>query len=235
MHKAVLQNNIKLLHLVTDHLQELTKEVTFVGGCITGLLLTDEFSPDARYTEDVDCIVNVVTISAYLNFSNKLRKKQLKELPPGEHPICRWQCENVLVDVMPIDENVLGFSNKWYKDAHLNAKQADIGSDRKINVISAPYFIATKLEAFKNRGNKDYLSSHDFEDIVSILDGRPEIIDDIANAPDNLRQYLCEQFDSIIQDQHFTRALPGHLNYSAESHERKTIVENRIKSIVNLL
>ena len=43
---------------------DLLPEVAFVGGCTTGLLLTDDFTREAvRATDDVDLIVNVVSHS----------------------------------------------------------------------------------------------------------------------------------------------------------------------------
>ncbi len=66
----------------------------------------------------------------------------------GNHPICRWDCDGILIDIMPTDKGVLGFSNKWYKDALANALHTKINNSVSINVISAPYFLATKIEAF---------------------------------------------------------------------------------------
>jgi hypothetical protein len=43
-------------------------------------------------------------------------------------------------------------------------------------MITAPYFLACKLAAFRSRGEGDYLMSHDMEDIVAVLDGRPEVV-----------------------------------------------------------
>ena|ERR1700734_1662960 len=114
MTKNSLQHSMELLTLIAHRLEELCEEVTFIGGCITGLLITDKAAPDVRFTIDVDCIANIITQFEYHNFSEKLRKKGFKEMSAGNHPICRWNCDGVLIDVMPIDKNVLGFSNRWY-------------------------------------------------------------------------------------------------------------------------
>ena len=101
-------------------------------------------------------------------------------------------------------------------------------------VISAPYFLATKIEAFKDRGKQDFLLSHDVEDIISVIDGRPEIANDISNAPDNLKEYLASEFLTLMSNDQFLQALPGHLNYSNEAESRKKIVEERIHAIIAL-
>ena len=117
-------------------------------------MITDKAAPDVRFTVDVDCIINVITRSGYYAISEKLRQKGLKEMIFGDHPICRWNCDGVLIDVMPIDKSVLGFSNRWYKDAQANAVDQKITDTIHVKIISAPYFLATKLEAFKDQKYK---------------------------------------------------------------------------------
>ena len=46
----------------------------------------------------------------------------------------------------------------------------------EIRIVTAPYFLATKLEAFKGRGKGDFLGSHDLEDFVSVVDGREALL-----------------------------------------------------------
>jgi hypothetical protein len=234
MNRISAQRNLESLTLIAYRLEELCNEVTFVGGCITGLLITDKAAPDVRFTVDVDCIINIVSKPGYHSLSEKLRQKGFKEMSFGNHPICRWDCDGILIDVMPTDKNVLGFSNKWYKDAQSNATNKTINDSIIIKVISAPYFLATKLEAYKDRGKQDFLSSHDLEDIISVIDGRPEIVNDISNSPDNLKEYLALEFLTLMSNDQFLQALPGHLNYSNESEGRKRIVEERMHAIIAL-
>lgn len=234
MNKSSAQHNLESLTLIAHRLEELCDEVTFVGGCITGLLITDKAAPDVRFTVDVDCIINVITRSGYYALSEKLRQKGFKEIMFGDHPICRWDCDGVLIDVMPIDKSVLGFSNRWYKDAETHAIIQNITDTISVKIISAPYFIATKLEAFKDRGKQDFLLSHDLEDIVSLIDGRPEIVNDIAIVSDDLKQYLAFEFASLMNNIQFLQALPGHLNDSEQSDGRLNIVKSRILAIISL-
>lgn len=78
MSKNSAQHNIESLTLVAHRLEELCNEVTFVGGCIIGLLITDKAAPDVRFTVDVDCIINVITRSGYYAISEKIRQKGFK-------------------------------------------------------------------------------------------------------------------------------------------------------------
>lgn len=141
MNRNSAQRNIASLLIIANRLDELCNEVTFVGGCITGLLITDKAAPDVRFTVDVDCIINVISKFEYYSLSEKLRQKGFKEMSIDSHPICRWDCDGILIDVMPTDENVLGFSNKWYKDAQTNAVLLHLNTSKTVKVISGDVFI----------------------------------------------------------------------------------------------
>jgi len=226
-------HNIELLEFIAQRLEELRDEVTFVGGCVLGLLITDKAAPDVRQTIDVDCIINIITLHDYHALEKRLLKKGFKPMANKNHPICRWSYDDILLDVMPTDKKILGFSNRWYKDAILNSIIKKISDSINIKIISAPYFLATKLEAFKDRGNSDFLLSHDLEDVISLIDGRPEITNEVDNAADDLKHYLSTDFFQLINSQPFMQALPGHLNYSSEAVNRRKKVEERIKAIVS--
>jgi hypothetical protein len=232
MTKKFANRNLELLSLIANRLEELCDEVTFVGGCVLGLLITDQAAPDVRFTVDIDCIVNVITKHAYYALAEKLRKKGFKEFIPGDHPICRWDCDGILLDIMPIEKNVLGFSNKWYEEALKNSISITIKNSKNIHIISAPYFLATKIEAFKDRGQGNFLFSHDIEDIITVLDGRAEIITEINHASNQLKSYLALEFSSFINNANFLQALPGHLNDSSGMENRKNIVLARIDEVI---
>lgn len=231
MRRIAHQRNKELLTSVANKLQEMCDEMTFVGGTVIGFLITDSAAPDVRFTVDVDCIINIVTHSDYYKVSKKLREKGLKEIIVGDHPICRWDCDGILVDIMPTDKSILGFSNRWYKNAILHSMAKQISPGRTIKIISAPYFVATKLEAFNDRGKNDYLTSHDLEDIIALLDGRPEIVKDIASSDSAVKNYISSVFSALLNNKNFTYALPGHLNYGNESEGRKNIVMQRMQLI----
>lgn len=235
MKKLSSQRNIEALILIAHRLEEICTEVIFVGGCVMGLLITDKFAPDVRFTIDVDCIVDVFTKPNYHALAKKLRAKGFREMvASGDHPICRWNCDGILLDIMPTDKSVLGFSNRWYKEAISNAIDIQISASLNIKIISAPFFLATKLEAFKDRGKNDFLFSHDLEDIISLIDGRPEIVNDISQASSYLKQYLSSEFSSFMSNKQFMHSLPGHLNYLHETQDRQKIVQQRLQAIIDL-
>jgi hypothetical protein len=102
-------------------------------------------------------------------------------------------------------------------------------------VTAAPYFLATKLEAFHGRGNEDFQMSHDLEDIITILDGRPELVEEVSKSSADLRKYLSAEFRALLAISSFRDAIPGHLLPDEASQQRITIVLNRIQQIIDLI
>ena len=109
--------------------------------------------------------------------------------------ICRWvhRDSGVLFDLMPVDAGVLGFSNRWYPYTVETAEPVELADGVSIRVASAVAFVATKLEAFADRGAGDILASHDLEDVLNIVDGREELAQELAAASPAVRQAVSTQ------------------------------------------
>ncbi len=220
--------NIRMLEFVATKLGELRKEVVFLGGCTTALFINDPESPDVRYTLDVDCIVDVISLNQYHQVEKKLKNLGFKQ-SLSEEVICRWHYDDVILDVMPTDEDILGFGNRWYKEAIQNAQTHSLENGLDIKVVTAPYFLATKLEAFRTRGNMDFYSSQDFEDIVAVLDGRAEIIDEIKRSNKELKQYLIQFLLDFTNKPAYKGAIPGHfVQYGSLANDRIELFEQKI-------
>lgn len=226
--------NIELLEHVANTLGELADRFVFLGGSTTTLLLTDPGAPPTRASVDVDAIVRTDSLADYHRLGKALRDKGFAEDTSDGAPVCRWRTDNVVFDVMPTDEAILGFGNRWYEDAIETAGGYTLPSGRSIRFATAPYFLATKLEAFHGRGEGDYLASEDMEDIVSVLDGRPELVDEIATADTSVRRYLADQMAHLLASEDFRQALPGHLEAAGTSARRSTTVLERMEAIATV-
>ncbi len=101
-------------------------------------------------------------------------------------------------------------------------------------MIAAPAFVATKLEAFAGRGQGDYLFSHDLGDIISVIDGRDSLVDEMANADPALRQGVAEELERLMATRGFVDSLPGHLPGDAASQERLPDLMRKLRQIVAL-
>lgn len=167
------QKNYEMLKFACGTLGELTDELVFVGGATTCLYVDANIADEIRPTEDVDCVIEIANKNEYDSFQAKLRKKGFSHDTSKGAPICRFKFHDVLVlvlDVMPNDPAILGFSNSWYKEGMKNKEARKIDS-KEIFVFSLPYFLATKFEAYNGRGKNDPRLSSDLEDIVLVIDG----------------------------------------------------------------
>lgn len=226
--------SIELLEMAVGRLGDLCQEFVFVGGCVTGLLITDPAAPEVRPTTDVDVIVEVAIRGGYEVIADALRSAGFRE-DPSAATICRWTDGAILLDVMPTDSRALGFSNPWYLAALQEACNVDLPSGRTIRAITSPYFLATKLVAFHDRGRSDYYASHDLEDTITVVNGREEVVDEVSAASSDVRTYVAGQFKGLLADSEFINALPGHLAEDSASPDRVSIVLGRLESIARRL
>ena len=224
----------EMIKQVAERLGSLRPKVAFLGGSATGFHITDRAQPEIRATKDVDIIVEVASIVGYHKLEITLRELGFFQKIQEDDPICRWYIDDVMVDVMPTDENILGFSNRWYLPAIKNSVTIELEPNLEIQIVTAPYFIGTKLEAFFGRGKGDYLTSHDMEDIINFINGRVEILEDIENSESGLKTFIIKSLQGFLEDKLFLEALPGHLLPDQASQGRRSIILERIKNIVEL-
>jgi predicted nucleotidyltransferase len=220
-----------MLVLAVRLLRPLLEDLVFVGGSVTGLLITDTGAPDIRATFDVDAIAEITSYHDYVKFGEQLQGLGFTPDTREDAPLCRWKNGDVTLDLMPLDEKILGFSNRWYKDALEKADTLTIEPTLRIRCISAPLFVATKLEAFKSRGARDFSASRDLEDVLALVDGRAELIGEVRASSRELRRYLAHEFKLLLNNSHFIDALPGHLPPDAASQARIPIILRRLAEL----
>ncbi len=95
-------------------------------------------------------------------------------------------------------------------------------------MISPVYLLATKLEAFNDRGNNDFLANHDLEDILTLVNGREELISEANYTRGQVRKFICTTLRSLLSNPSFLESVPGHLNPEPDRFE---IVVDRLKRI----
>ncbi len=200
--------NIIRIKAVANILNQLDEEFVFVGGA-TVSLYGDLSKAEARPTDDVDVIIELASYTGYAELDENLRKLGFEnDIESGV--LCRYKVQGVIVDVMPTDASVIGFSNRWYADGFKFAKTIQL-DDLPIKIFTLPFFIASKIEAFKNRGQNNYLFSSDFEDIVYVLENNSNIASLMLESPQDVKQYLKQCFSDFLQDAEFEEGVSAHL------------------------
>ena len=221
-----------LIEFVADGLgEEFLDEVAFVGGCTTAMLVTDAVVlDDIRFTDDVDLVIELAGISAWQRLTERLAAKNFKIT--GEDEVnCRFRFNDVVVDVMPSDPAVLGYANRWFVEGLAKADKFTLPSGIIIQIFKPAYFIATKLEAFSGRGNGDPYHK-DVEDIIIVIDGREELLDEVRQAEPELKEYIVagirelvalNGIDYVIESSGSVQANPG----------RGRVIHRRMKDLAN--
>jgi predicted nucleotidyltransferase len=179
-------------------------------------MYADRENYPTRITDDIDAIVEVLTIGAHADFEQELRTRGfVDEIFSGIK--CRYLLRNgderIVVDIMPTTDVAMGFDNKWYQEGYRDAINFEIDKDTTIKILTPPHFLATKLEAFKDRGSKDPRVSSDFEDIVYVLENRRAIWEEISSANNGLKKYLQNEFSLLVNSPDISEWIDSHVSY----------------------
>lgn len=223
--------NLDLLIAIAQAMGPLRNQVVFVGGCATGLLVDDANLMDVRPTEDVDAIVEVASLAAYHRLAEGLMERGFKQTMADNTPPFRWFWNRMQLDLVPLDEKVLGFANPWYRVGFEAALSVELASGFHLRHLSAPHFLATKFEAFQDRGQNDVYLSHDLEDIMTVMEGRSAIAHEVAAAYEAERKHISQSVARLLDMPTFHNALPGLLS----NPEREQTVKGRLTLIARLL
>jgi hypothetical protein len=226
-------SNLDRLIYAAELLRPLLPELVFVGGSVAGLLITDDAAGDPRNTLDVDAIAEITSYAEHAVFGERLRSLGFVEDTSEAAPLCRWVHGEAILDVMPLDEKILGFSNFWYEEAMRSPDVYGLKRDLKIQVVKAPFFIATKVEAFKGRGKDDFFGSRDLADVVYVVDGRASLVAEVQGSADHLRAYIGAEVKNLLTVSKFIDALPGYLLPDAASQSRIEIVLSRLEALAS--
>ena len=219
---SILARLEQLVSIIGD----LTEQFIFVGGSVVPLLVTDKAAPSARFTEDIDVIVNVTTRSRLYDIEEHLRALGFgPDLTDSTPIICRHVKDSLILDVMPTDENLLGFSNQWYSTAADAPLFITLPSSAVVKVINAPVFMCTKYDAFESRGKED---EKDIEDIITLVSARQELIDELILAPAEVRQFVMQKTKDYIASSSYDR-----LEWAVEDG-RVALVKDRFSKIAKL-
>ncbi|MCO8089578.1 hypothetical protein [Acinetobacter indicus] len=203
--------------------QEYLDEMAFIGGCTTALFLDIPNAEEGiRATYDVDLIVDISTRTAWYKLEDSLRELGFKN-DLDDDILCRFKLNDIIVDFMPINQDILGFTNYWYEKSMKHTNEYILPSNTKIKILDACYFLATKFEAYQGRGNNDPMSSKDIEDILNVVAGRSTIIGEIYDAEPELQDYLGNQFAKLISHADWQYVLQGNVSSALSMRVAKNI------------
>lgn len=207
--------NIIMLQTVANGLGELKDEMVFVGGVVAELYADNPAASEIRPTLDVDCVIEIRSRLQFAKMEENLRARGFKNDTSAGAPICRWIYKDVKVDVMPTDSDVLGFSNRWYEEGIEIKIQKTLPDGTEVFVFPPEYYLAAKFEAHNSRGGNDLRQSHDFEDIIYILDNCSNILDNISDSNPSVKEYLKSECQKLLENPNITEGIETALPYGS--------------------
>lgn len=211
-------------------LGELNEQVIYVGGATVGLYIDDAAAEDVRPTKDVDISLSIASIAELEQIREELIRKSFKQTAE-DNVICRFRYDDVKVDVM--NTKAIGWApaNPWFAQGYA-MKETIVVEGQTIQILPLPYFLATKFAAYNDRGKNEPRTSHDFEDIVYVLDNRMDIVEQLINAPEDVKLFLKSELERIFSDSTKKEAISGNLFYETRD-ERFNMIMKKLKAIVN--
>lgn len=230
MESIRIKQNNEALYQAASLLKDLNEQVVYVGGRIVGLLITDLIEDDVRPTFDIDVALDLGTTDIVAHYSLQKKLESLGFKPEG-NVNCRYLLDDFVIDVMYTDGTLQGINSNWYQAGFDNAIEIQI-KDKKIKILNAVYFIATKLEAFTDRAYKrnDYWDCKDLEDIINVINGRSELFGELMDSPKEVIQFISSYFKRLIEDPKWLDAIKA-----IARHERsRNIVLNAIEKIARI-
>lgn len=216
--------NTKATKRVALALGDLNDKVVFVGGAMISLYINDPAAEDVRPTKDIDLTFRIVSIGELEELREALSNRGFSQSSEDD-VICRFRLGDIKVDVMSTKEVGWAPANPWFEPGFEKAIPVKI-EEQTIRILPFTYFLATKFSAFSARGGRDPRMSHDFEDIVYLLNYTSNFGEQIKNSPDkNVKQYLIESFSQILQSDRLQEAVIGNLYFEDQRARFERIIK----------
>lgn len=223
--------NLQIVEKVALALEELNNNVVYVGGAVVSLYATDAGAEQARPTNDIDIAVQIKT---YTEMDELRIKLAAKKIYPAlfEKVLYRYKYQDILIDFIPFEKTPLGPTNSWFKPGFEKAYSVKVGN-AEIKILPVSLYVATKWEAYKSRGD-DPRTSHDFEDLIYVIDNNSYIIDNLISANKDVQIFLKEMCKEILSNSSRNEIIECQINPLIAEARREIIIQ-RLKEMLSII
>lgn len=226
---SLREQHIQLITKVARALGDLNQQAVYVGGAVVSFYVDDPAARDVRPTDDVDITLEITSQGRLEALRQQLIERGFKQSPEDDI-LCRFRYEGTKVDVMSTREVGWAPANPWFEPGfnHLETETVD---GIQIQILSIPYFLASKISAFRGRA-KDPRTSHDLEDVTYVLDNRTDLVEVLKEAPEEVLNYLTGEFEQMLEDRTIKEAIIGNLEYGIQA-QRFEILKDKLEAIID--
>jgi hypothetical protein len=222
--------NRKATIKVAHALGELNRDVVFVGGAMVSLYIDDAAAEDIRPTKDLDLTFQITTAGKLEELRQQLVQKGFVQ-SHEDNVICRFRFDDLLIDVMSTQAVGWAPSNRWFLPGFEKAYSFDLDGTI-IKLMPLPYFLASKMKAFFDRGVHDLYASHDLEDILYIFNYSTGLVQQVHQTGGEVGHYLKKCVMRMMNEAPIRSAMPAHLFYET-ADERMEIILEKMKAIAD--
>lgn len=226
-----MSSNRELLVRTVRKIEPLLDRLVFVGGAVVELYFTVPASDRVRPTTDTDCLCEVGSYTEYHRLGDRLRELSFRQSLRDADPPYRWRSGDDVLDVMPPDPSILGFTNPWYDAALDDTRSTEIADGLAIRVPAPPVLFATKLAAHEDRGADDPMTSTDLEDVVALLANRPVLVDEVKTADRELRDWIVRRIGRFLPSDRATEIVAAFLPEIRQVPDLRSMVTDRVAAL----
>ena len=201
--------NLGVVAEIANALGDLNESIVFVGGAVVSVYADDDAADEVRPTQDIDLTLKLFDINQQ-DLDKQLAERGFHPDIHG-HAICSYKYKDIAVDVTASIDSMRGPTNRWYAIGFDSLEEVTIKGET-IQILSAPCYLATKFEAYNHRGEDDYRTSHDFEDIIYVLDNRTTIVEEIKQTDEHIKEFLLEELTMVLKSSYSEEILSAHLH-----------------------
>lgn len=221
--------NIQLVAKVAKALGTLNEKIVFVGGAVVSVYADDPAADEVRPTDDIDFTLELAGYGHWISLNEKLIAIGFSPNPEG-HAMCNFLFKGIEIDIMPSEDSVIGKSNRWYKPGFKSVKEISV-EGQKVRVLSTPFYLATKFEAFNDRGG-DYRASHDFEDIIYVIDNCTTVVKEISEAEAIVKSFIQLELKKVLENSNVAEIIQSQIHPNMAAG-RYPLILSKMKEIVS--
>lgn len=223
----------QLLEAVAIALGEHSNRVVFVGGTTLSFYVDTVAEPEIRTTNDVDCVVEVLSHVDRLRFEKQLERRGFRHDTSPRAPPCRWFLGDIPVDIMSPVEKDQGFTNSWYASGVRSARHQSLTSGQAVRIFSPAFFLASKFEAMLQRGASDLRLSRDLDDIVFVITNNSRLQRDLLEDDPVPVQFVAKELNTLLQSKGVDEAIRAQLQPGLPADAMNAIMA-RLRAIADI-
>jgi hypothetical protein len=218
-----------LFRNTAKRMQPMLEELVFAGGCASALMFSEANFIRAHPPQWLDVIASTNGELGHTGLTIKLKELGLREDTTVGRG--RWKLGALTVCFWNVDPVFSPFSSRFMRDAFAMPRRLPATPEMKVKMVNPAFFLALKIEAFQGRGQGNFQTSEDLNDLVSMLAARAELAFDLKLAAPPVRSFVQRSLAELKPKHEFQEAIKRIANFD---QARVDLALSRLNEIVRI-